>query len=240
MSSHEEAGELSRIEVKGYFLAGTEDGEAVVECGEQRENVAVARVCAGLARVRAGAADFFVDILHVTGRLIFNLTRITVEAEVGVHERNGCETDVSVLLGVVSVLSASRALFGAVDEDVVPVNLQVGRDPNSLRAGGQFAGEVSSDGARAASGKAHVIDHANPLAVRPLSLDVRPDGLNARLISGVHAGRHEVFDLTVHQQDERAATVRLAEIEFEGVQFGEALEGQDFKIAHVAMREQVG
>ena len=44
----------------------------------------------------------------------------------------------------------------------------------------------------------------------------------------------------MHHQPERAAAIGFAEVEFEGVRLGEALELQDIEIAKVTMRQQVG
>ena len=105
---------------------------------------------------------------------------------------------------------------------------------------GSLSAEIGGHGARTARGKAHVVDHADPFPVRVLRLDVRSDGLNAGLVSGIHAGRGEVFDLAVHQQPERTAAIGFAEIEFEAVRFGKALEALQLEIAEVTVRQQIG
>ena len=102
-----------------------------------------------------------------------------------------------------------------VNEDAVPINLQVGRDTDSSRAERQLAGQVGRDRARTAGGESHVVDDAHPLALCVERFDVRRDGLNLGLVSRVDARRREVLGDAVHQQNQRSAAVRLAQIEFE-------------------------
>ena len=57
-------------------------------------------------------------------------------------------------------------------------------------------------------------------------------------MGGVHAGGGEVFRLAMHQENERAATIGLAEIEFEGVRLREAVERQEFEITEILVLAQ--
>ena len=98
--------------------------------------------------------------------------------------------------------------------------------------GGQLAGEVGGHGARAAGGEAHVIDHAHPLAVRIVQrFHIRRDCLHAGLRRGVHAVRGKIFDFAMQQQPQRAAAVRLAQIERQTVRLGKALKLRQREIA---------
>ena len=120
-------------------------------------------------------------------------------------------------------------LAGPADQDVVPVDLQIRGDANAPRARRKFAGEIGGHGARAAGGKSHVIDHADPLffplsARRNQRFDIRRNRPQVRLIGGVHAGRRVIFDLAMHQQPQRAAAVWLAKIKFQAVRLGESHE----------------
>ena len=75
-----------------------------------------------------------------------------------------------------------------------------------------------------------------PLAVRVERFDIRRDSLDLGLVRRVHAGRGEVFGLAMHQQNQRPSAIGLAEIEFERVQLGEAVEGQQLEVAEVLVR----
>ncbi len=138
-------------------------------------------------------------------------------AEVRVRERNRVQFEVLTRLG-------------AVDQDAVPIDLQICRDADAGGALRQLAAEVGSDGARQAGGESHVVGDADPFAgiacggtgVSPVlpggdarrsrnkGLDIRRGRLNPRLRRCVHPGRGEVLNLTVHEQSQRASAIRLA------------------------------
>src|SRR5580704_15280385 len=130
-------------------------------------------------------------------------------------------------------------LTGSINQNAVPVNLQVGRDPNPLRARGQLPCQVGGHSSRPTGRKAHVVDDTNPLSLGVERLDVRSDGLDSGLRCSVHAVGGVIFDLAVKQQPERPTGVRFAEIEFERVQLGETRKLSQAKITKVAMRQQM-
>ena len=136
-------------------------------------------------------------------------------------------------------LLAGRVLRGAADQNAVPIDLQVCGDANLLGALRQLAREVRSHGARAAGGEPNVIDHAGPLPVCAQCFHVGRDRMHARLRCGVHAIRGKIFDFSVHQQPERAATISFAEIERERVRLGEALKLSEREVAEVVVRQQI-
>src|ERR1700720_2670783 len=103
-----------RIKLQGNFFAGSEDYKSIVKISQQRAYITVARVRSGLARVRTGRADFFIFVLHVSGRLGLDLPRIAVEPQAGILERDGRQASVHVLIR-------------AVDQNTVPINLKIGR-----------------------------------------------------------------------------------------------------------------
>src|SRR6266550_263337 len=70
-----------------------------------------------------------------------------------------------------------------------------------------------------------------PSAIRTKHFDVRRDSLNTGLISRVHSGCSEVFNLAMHQQPQGPATIRVAEIELKTVQLSEALERRHLEVA---------
>ena len=123
---------------------------------------------------------------------------MAVKTQLGRFQRNGIELNLAVL----------RA---AINEDAVPVNLQVRGDANPPSPWRQLAREIGRNGARSACGETHVIDDAHPSAIRE-NLHVRRDRFDLGLVGGVHAGGGEVFRLAMHQENERAATIGLAEI----------------------------
>src|SRR5207237_10515572 len=85
-----------------------------------------------------------------------------------------------------------------------------------------------------------IINHFLPSAIRTKHFDVRRDSLNTGLISRVHSGCSEVFNLAMHQQPQGPATIRVAEIELKTVQLSEALERRHLEVAELSMRENVG
>src|SRR5215468_9209196 len=103
-----------------------------------------------------------------------------VETQVGAREWNRVELYFPVLRT-------------AVDQDAVPINLQVRCDANLRGARRQLAGEIGRDRARAACGETHVVDDAHPAAARVERLDVRRDRVDLGLVRSVDAGRGEVL-----------------------------------------------
>ena len=95
---------------------------------------------------------------------------------------------------------ACGGLCRAINQNVVPINLQIGRDANLSRARRQLAGEVGGHGARAAGWESQIIDDALPLAVFAEGFRIRRDRFHAGLRCGIHAVRSEVLDFAVHQQ----------------------------------------
>src|SRR5579863_8206445 len=144
----------------------------------------------------------------------------------GASERNCRQTDVLILTG-------------SIDQDAVPVNLQVGRDPNALRARGQLPCQVGGHSSRPTGRKAHVVDDANPFSLGVERVDIRRDGLDPGLRRSVHAVRGVIFDLSVKQQPERPTGVRFAEIEFERVRLGKTRKLSQAKITEVAVGQQI-
>ena len=180
--------------------------------------------------------------MHIPRRRAFDLQGESAEAQIGADQRNWRQASA---LGLVL-----KSLRRAIDQNAVPINLQIGRDANLPRARRQLAGEIGSHSARAPSGKSHVIDHAHPLAVRVVFIShrfipdqrfhTRRDRLHTGLRRRVHAVRRKVFDLAMQQQPQWAAAVRLAQIEDQAVRLGKALELRQREIAEVAMRQQIG
>src|SRR5947207_15716750 len=78
--------QLALIEFKLDFFSGAKDCKFVIELREQRKNVAVARVFSSLPRVWARAAYLLVNVFHVAWRLVFNLARIAMKAEIGFRQ----------------------------------------------------------------------------------------------------------------------------------------------------------
>ena len=133
-----------------------------------------------------------------------------------------------------------QGLFCPIDQNAVPINLQVGCDANALRARRQLAGQVGSHGTRTAGREAHVIDDANPFAVAAQCLHVWRDRMHASLRCGIHAVGGKVFDFTVQQQPQRASAVRLAQIERESMRLGEAQKLRQGEVAEIAVSQQIG
>ncbi len=155
---------------------------------QQRLDVAVSCVGARLPRVRARAADFFVTVLHIARRQIFDLPRIAMKMQISRFEGDRRET-------------YRRTLRSAIDQDRVPVDLQVRRDADSLRAYRQLAREISVSWCAA-------ILREIPCLRRHASTSLLHSGLRRRarlalmpgLVGGVHSSGGEVFDLAVEQQ----------------------------------------
>src|SRR5262249_40860020 len=154
-----------------------------------------------LAGIRAGAADLLIDVLHHSRWLGFDLPRITVETKICRTQRHWSE-------------ACGLLLRRPVDQNAIPVDLQIGPDAYALSAGWQFVAEVCGHRAWTTCGKTHVVNYAGPLAGRSESFDVRRDRFNTCLIRGIHSCRGEVFDLAIHHEPERATFVRLAKIQF--------------------------
>ena len=127
-------------------------------------------------------------------------------------------------------------MIRAIDQNTVPINLEIGRDADALRSLGKASAEIGDHGARKASGEAHVVDHANPFPFCVERFHIGRDGLNAGLIGGVHSGGGEIFNLSMQQKPEGAAAVGLSKIEFETMQFGETFERKQFEIDQRATR----
>ena len=109
-------------------------------------------------------------------------------------------------------------LFRPVNQNAVPINLQICRDANFPRACGQLARKIGGHGARTARGKAHVIHYALPCPARIFLIweqgfHIRRHRFHSRLRRGVHAVRRKIFDLAMQQQPQRPAVVSLAQIE---------------------------
>src|SRR5207247_10002296 len=100
----------------------------------------------------------------------------------------------------------------------------------------QLAAQVRRPAARAASRESHIINDFLPSAIRTKHFDVRRDTLNTGLISRVHSGCSEVFNLAMHQQPQGPATLRVAEIELKTVQLSEALERRHLEVDERSMR----
>ena len=115
-----------------------------------------------------------------------------MEAEIGAGERNRRQAHA---LGLVL-----KILRGSAHQNVVPINLQIGRDANLLRARRQFSAEVHGHGARTAGGEAHIVDHTHPLAVCLERFDRGRDRLYTGLPRGVHAVSRKVFHFAMQQQ----------------------------------------
>src|SRR5258708_8312895 len=90
-----------------------------------------------------------VNVLHVYRRLIFDLARVSVIIESGSSERNRIQLEVF-------------PLGAAINQDVVPINLQIGRDANAFGPPWQFPAEVSGDSARQTGGGSPVLGDADP------------------------------------------------------------------------------
>src|SRR5450631_1174420 len=151
-----QGGQLRRIEIERNFIARPEDGKFVVDRFEQRPHIAVTRVSASRTRVRAGGAGLFVNVLHVARRPVFNLQRESVEIQFSARQRYQRQ-------------AGALILAGAVDQNVIPVDLQVSGNANAPRARRKFASEIGGHGARASGGESQVIDNGDPFFFRAIS-----------------------------------------------------------------------
>ena len=87
----------------------------------------------------ASQADAVVIVVEVAGAGAFNLRRVATEAQRGLGQRN---------------FSCARLdVFALIDEYLVPVELEIGRQPNAPGSRGQLACEINDDGALKAGGK---------------------------------------------------------------------------------------
>src|SRR5439155_11215475 len=87
---------------------------------------------------------------HVPRRLVFDLQWKTMEAQIGSGQRNPSEMEILILRR-------------AADQNVVPIDLQIGCDANPSRSLRQFLSQVGSHRPSASSRETHVIDNPNPL-----------------------------------------------------------------------------
>jgi len=120
-----------------------------------------------------------------------------------------------------------------VDEGLIPVDLEVGGDAQMRCAEGEFVGQVYGDGAGESGGEAHVGDDFVPGAVGVLGFDVGGDGGEAGLPGGVHGAGGEVLDEAVEEETEGALGGPGADVEGEGVEVGEAGEGEVGEVADI-------
>lgn len=120
-----------------------------------------------------------------------------------------------------------------VDTNGIPVNFQVGHNANALRAGSNLPGEVGDHGASETSGKAHVFNDADPIALRVLRFDVRGNDLDTRLISGIHRRGGEVVGIAIHDEAQRSGGIPGAKVEFDPMELGKAGKGDVGEIGDV-------
>src|SRR5271169_1021910 len=107
------------------------------------------------------------------------------------RERDRCQSNLRVIPKPRAFTSGARdlrwlVLRSAVNKNIVPINLEVGRDSNLLCAPRQLAREIGGHSAWAAGGETHVVDLAHPLAacvffISNQRLHVRRDRLRTRL-----------------------------------------------------------
>src|ERR1700751_2583508 len=110
----------------------------------------------------------------------------------------------------------------AVDQDAVPVDLQVCGDANLFCSLWELSCEVGRHGARAARRESHIINYSLPVSVGGLGFDVGSNRLEFRLGCRVHAVGGEVFDFAVSQNPQWATVVWLTQIERESMRLGES------------------
>ena len=108
------------------------------------------------------------------------------------------------------VIRLASRLRRAINQDIVPVDLQIRGHANLLGPQRKLAAEIGSHRARTASGETHIIHHTLPFSIRAESFYVGRDRLQLCLRGRIHAVGREVLDFAVHQQPERAAIVRLS------------------------------
>src|SRR6202044_3272917 len=142
--------------------------------------VAIARVGSRRTSVWPSRTGLFVDILHSPRRRAFDLQRVSMKFEVGARQPNRGRSQVlsrlasTLPLGIPEPRAftsgtrdlACSVLFRAINQNAVPINLQIGCNANLPRAQRQLATEIGGHGSRPARGKAHVVSHALPLPVR--------------------------------------------------------------------------
>ena len=146
-----QSGQLRRIELRGNLLAAAEDDKAIVDALHQRCHVAHARIVAAFALKGPRQAHAVVVVVQIAGTRAFKLRRIAAEMQRGRGERKlGCAP---LRLGVV------------VDQHLVPIQLQIGHQPDAPRARGQLAAQVHDDRSLQTRGKTHIVRDPLPSSI---------------------------------------------------------------------------
>src|SRR4029077_3187306 len=104
-----------------------------------------------------------------------------------------------------------------VNANRVPINFQIVDNANTARSCWNFSREIGNHGAFEARRKSHVIDDADPFALRVLRFDVRRNYFDSSLIGGVHRSRSEVVRVTVGDKAKREAWIPFTEVQLNPV-----------------------
>ena len=96
-----------------------------------------------------------------------------------------------------------------------------------------------------AGGETHVVGDMDPFSFSIIRVSyecfhIGRDGLNASLIGGIHSGRGEVFNFSMHQQPQRATLIGSPRSSSRLCGLVKPLKRQQIEIADVAMRQQIG
>ena len=169
-----------------------------------------------------GGADLVVDEFKIARRLIFPHTWVTMKPKPRASD------------WYIHCFDPIRLLRSRVHKDLVPVNLQVGRNPEPLGPGRELSRQIGDSGSREAGGETHIIHHSNPSAVCVHSFEVWSDRINARLPGCIHRVRHEILDVAIKQQTQRASLIGIGQFDLNRMQLREPFVGQQIKAGHVA------
>ncbi len=146
-----------------------------------------------MARPRAEPARLVVHVPQIRGQAAGDLAREAPEGELCVEQRH------------VRGVHAHRVLRRGVDQDLVPVHLEVGRDANPPRARREDAGEIGGHRAIEAGGEADVVLHPHPAPVRQLRVERGHHRGHVGLVRGEDGRGGEVIGEARHEQPHRPA-----------------------------------
>src|SRR5262245_33445054 len=137
-----------------------------------------------MSSVRAGGAHVFVHVPKIAFWFPLDLSRISMKSQLGFDQRNRLHLD-------------SRNVGCLIDENLIPINIQIRSDANAGGSRRNFASDIRDHRARKARRKTDIVTDTFPFFRRRLHLEEWNNRFDSGLMRGEPGRRAEVLDKSV-------------------------------------------
>src|SRR5262245_31407020 len=150
--------------------------------------------------IRPRWTDVFVHVPQIALGIAFDLPGISVKAQRRFGKRNRLRLD-------------SRRIWRLIEENLIPVNVEIGSDTNARCSRRRLACEFCDNRSREAGRETDIVADALPFACWRLHVEKWDHRFDACLVRSKTRSCAEVLDISLHDHSQGTGVVRAGELE---------------------------